>query len=107
MSAIQIDKISGAIISAIGAKISGIKAVEEIPAAPESIRHLPARDLTGATLKQFVAILGIAGEMKVAASGDGTFDVAVLDKALAKTQLSMEDKIRAKLALLGSGFERN
>jgi riboflavin synthase alpha subunit len=104
---ITIDKITGAIISGIGDKIANIKALEEIQAAPETIRHLPSKDLTGATLKNFVAVLGIAGEMKVAASGDGTFDVAVLDKALAKTHLSTEDKIRAKLALLGSGFERN
>lgn len=86
-------------------QIAHINATSEIQAAPETLRHLPAKDLTSANLHKIVAILGIAGEMKVAASGNGSFDIAVLDRALSKTHLSLSDRIRVKIALLGSGFD--
>jgi hypothetical protein len=88
-------------------KIAEINASAEIQAAPETLRSLPARDLTSANLHHIVALLGIAGEMKVAAQAGGNFDVKILDRALAKTQLGMEDKIRVKIALLGTGFGRD
>ena len=88
-------------------KIAEINATAAVQAAPETLRSLPARDLTSENLHQIVALLGIASEMKVAAQAGGSFDIAVLDRALAKTQLGLEDRIRVKVALLGSGFERN
>jgi hypothetical protein len=102
-SPIVIDRLHAVRISDIG---DNIDAAETL-AAPESIRHLPPFDFTGSTLKQFVAVLGIASELKIAASGDGTVDVRIIDRALAKTHLTTEEKIRAKIAICGSGFERH
>jgi hypothetical protein len=85
-------------------KIAEINASAEIQAAPETLRSLPARDLTSENLHQIVQLLGIAGEMKIAAQNGGNFDVKILDRALAKTGLDLEGKLRVKIALLGSGF---
>ena len=106
---IQIDRLTAVKISGKtdADKIAHINATAEIQAAPESLRHLPAKDLTSENLHQILALIGVAGEMKVAAQAGGSFDVAVLDRALAKTQLDLESKLRVKIALLGSGFERN
>jgi hypothetical protein len=43
--------------------------------------------------------------MKIAAQNGGNFDVKILDRALAKTGLDLESKLRIKIALLGSGFD--
>ena len=72
-------------------KIAAINATAEIQADPGSLRHLPSKDLTSANLHQILALLGIAGEMKVAAQNGGDFDIAILDRALAKTHLSTEE----------------
>ena len=103
---ITIDKITAVRISgqSDAEKIAHINATAEIQASPESIRNLTAKDLTSENLHHLLAVLGVAGEMKVAAQNGGNFDIAVLDRALAKTHLSIEDRLRAKIALLGSGF---
>jgi hypothetical protein len=88
-------------------KIAHINATADIQPDPQSLRHLPARDLTSDDYHQILALIGIAGEMVVAAQNGGHFDVALLDRALAKTNLSTEDKIRVKLAACGSGFGRS
>jgi hypothetical protein len=106
---ITITKITGAVVSgeSDAEKIAHINATAEIQAAPESLRHLPARDLTSEDNHQILALLGIAGEMKIAANNGGKFDVKILDNALAKSQLSIEDRFRVKLSLCGTGFSRN
>jgi hypothetical protein len=104
---ITIDKLTAVKISgqADAEKIAEINAGAEIQADPGSLRSLPARDLTSANLHQIVALLGVAGELKIAAQNGGNFDIKILDRALAKTQLGLEDRIRVKVALLGSGFD--
>jgi hypothetical protein len=103
---VKIDKISAVRISgqSDAEKIAHINASAAVQANPESLRHLPAKDLTSENLHQILALLGIAGEMQVAAQNGGGFDVKILDRALAKTQLGIHDRLRVKLALLGSGF---
>jgi hypothetical protein len=106
---VKIDRISGAVVSGQtdAEKIAAINASSEIQPAPESLRHLPARDLTSADFHHILALIGLAGEMKVAAENGGGFDIKILDAALAKTRLSTEDKIRVKITATGSGFGRS
>jgi hypothetical protein len=74
-------------------------------AAPESIRYIPNL-LNAENLRTLICTLGLDAEFKAAAKlNDYNIDVAVIDRALAKTKLSVQDKIQAKISLLGSGWK--
>jgi hypothetical protein len=78
----------------------------EVTAAnPESIRHIPST-MTSEQRNHFTRLLGIHDELKASAAIDGTADLALIDAALARTQLTTEDKIKAKIILFGSGFSK-
>ena len=76
-----------------------------VTACPESIRLVP-RVLSAENLRKFITTLGLDVEFKAAAAlNDYHIDVAVIDRQLSKTKLSVEQKIEAKLALLGSDWK--
>jgi hypothetical protein len=86
--------------------IDHLNAVSEISAAsPESITYIPDH-MSAENIRHFVRLLGIEGELKAAAALDGVVDMKIISEALAKTKLSIADRIKAKIILTGSGFAK-
>jgi hypothetical protein len=79
---------------------------ETTTASPESLTYIPNL-MHKENLRHLIVTLGLDAEFKAAATlDDYNIDVAVIDRALAKaTRLSVQDRIQAKIALLGSGWK--
>jgi hypothetical protein len=86
--------------------IDRLHAIADInPANPESIRHIPDT-MNPAQLNHFARVLGVHAELKAAAVLDSKVDMAVIDAALSKTGLSITDRMKAKILIFGSGFNK-
>jgi hypothetical protein len=81
-----------------------IAAATVTTAKPESIRHIPDK-MDSAQLRHFAQLLGIESEMKVVAAS-GMVDMTIIDAALSKTKLTIEDRLKAKIIMFGSGFTK-
>ena len=91
-------------MTAVPKVLDRLYAVAETTASPESIRYIPNL-LNAENLRTLIVTLGLDAEFKAAAKlNDYEIDVAIIDRQLAKTNLSVQDKIQAKIALLGSGW---
>jgi hypothetical protein len=73
----------------------------EASASPESITRL-AHNMSPDDILHLTQVLGIGGAFQAAAAQNKNVDVAVINAALAKTKLSVEDRIRLKLLLTES-----
>jgi hypothetical protein len=81
-----------------------LHAVSETTVAnPESITWIPDT-MNAAQLNQFARVLGVHGELKAAAVLNEQADIGMIDAALSKTGLSISERMKAKILLLGSGF---
>jgi hypothetical protein len=92
-------------MTAVPKVLDRLHAVAETTASPESIRYIPNL-LNAENLRTLICTLGLDAEFKAAAAlNDYDIDIAVIDRQLAKTKLSVQDKIQAKIALTGSGWK--
>jgi hypothetical protein len=62
--------------------------------------------MNAAQLNQFARVLGVHGELKAATVLNEQADIGMIDAALSKTSLSITDRMKAKILLLGGGFSK-
>ncbi len=74
-------------------------------ACPESIRYIPNL-MNKENFRALIVALGLDAEFKIAAAtNDHNIDVGIIDAALARTRLSIPDRIQAKIWMTGSDWK--
>ena len=78
---------------------------ETATASPESLTYIPNL-MHKENLSYLIVTLGLDAEFKAAAKlNDYEIDIGIIDRQLAKTRLSIADRIQCKNALLGSSWK--